>query len=278
MADTEQNKTEEPTPFKLRRSREKGMVARGTDLGFFSTLAALSLFALLAGPRLGSALLAAMQRLLGDAIIAAAGADVAPMRFAALAKPALMAVAPLGLSVLIVVGVFEIIRELRTSFHLSAAETRLQPPQSRAGSQANCFSGRMLKETLKSILKLIAYAIVGYVLVASVRDSFSDGAVNDAGTLARSMNSTSMRLLFTFALIAFVFAMADQVLARADFLKRMRMSRGELTREHRDREGDHRIKQKRKQLHAEFAKQANATRNLAGSDMPIVIHSTTLWR
>ena len=39
----EQNKSEEPTPFKLRKAREKGQVARGMDLGFVGSLLALGL-------------------------------------------------------------------------------------------------------------------------------------------------------------------------------------------------------------------------------------------
>ncbi|MBV9997009.1 MAG: hypothetical protein JO127_17540 [Caulobacteraceae bacterium] len=42
MSGTEQNRSEQPTPFKLTRSREKGVVARGMDLGYFTALAAFS--------------------------------------------------------------------------------------------------------------------------------------------------------------------------------------------------------------------------------------------
>jgi flagellar biosynthesis protein FlhB len=38
----ESNKNEEATPFKLDRARQKGMLARGTDLGFFASLLALA--------------------------------------------------------------------------------------------------------------------------------------------------------------------------------------------------------------------------------------------
>jgi flagellar biosynthetic protein FlhB len=48
------------------------------------------------------------------------------------------------------------------------------------------------------------------------------------------------------------------------------MSRRELTREHKEREGEPRLKQKRKQLHAEFAKSAKGMGSLPGSDMLIV--------
>jgi flagellar biosynthetic protein FlhB len=56
-----QNKTEEATPFKLRRAREKGQVARGMDVGFVGSLVALSLFATLAGQGFVAVLAQAMQ-------------------------------------------------------------------------------------------------------------------------------------------------------------------------------------------------------------------------
>ncbi|MBV9695157.1 MAG: EscU/YscU/HrcU family type III secretion system export apparatus switch protein, partial [Alphaproteobacteria bacterium] len=53
MAETEQDKSEQPTQFKLDRSRKKGVVARGMDLSFLTSLAALFGYAWMAGPGLG---------------------------------------------------------------------------------------------------------------------------------------------------------------------------------------------------------------------------------
>src|SRR5258705_8329245 len=50
----------------------------------------------------------------------------------------------------------------------------------------------------------------------------------------------------------------------------MRMSRSELTREFKEREGEPRIKAKRKQLHAEFLKQTEGVGKLGGSDLLLV--------
>ena len=59
-----------------------------------------------------------------------------------------------------------------------------------------------------------------------------------------------------------VFAAFDQLLVRREFGRTMRMSRRELRREHRDREGEPRQKQKRKQLHAEFVKASQSLRGV----------------
>ena len=49
----------------------------------------------------------------------------------------------------------------------------------------------------------------------------------------------------------------------------MRMSRRELRREHRDREGEPRQKQKRKQLHAEFVQASQSLRGVKGADVVV---------
>ena len=50
MAEQEQNRSEAPTPFKLKKAREKGMVARSAELGFLGGLIALAGFGAVAGP------------------------------------------------------------------------------------------------------------------------------------------------------------------------------------------------------------------------------------
>jgi flagellar biosynthetic protein FlhB len=84
------------------------------------------------------------------------------------------------------------------------------------------------------------------------------------------MLGAGMRLMFVYIAIAAGFVIIDQILVRGEFTKQMKMSRREVTREAKDREGDPRINAKRKQLHAEFVKQSEGAGNLPGSDLVIV--------
>ena len=56
---------------------------------------------------------------------------------------------------------------------------------------------------------------------------------------------------------------------RREFGKKIRMSRRELKREHRDNDGDPRMRQKRKELHAIFTKAAKSLRGVKDSDIII---------
>lgn len=265
---TETNKTEEATPFKLKRAREKGTVARGMDLGFLSMLSGLTVFALVAGSDMAQKLSEAMRQVLATVPGAARDPQQALALTAMAYGPALQAVALLGATVVLVVALFEIIqvRGLVFTMHpLKPDFNRLNP----AKNLKRLFSARMLKDTLKNILKMAAYSGAAYLVVQYTFDSHAQSIV-DAASLLEAMRSGGFRLLFVFVVLALIFAALDQVLVRQEFQKQMRMSRSELTREHKEREGEPRLKQKRKQMHAEFAKQARSLGNLRGSDMLIV--------
>src|SRR5690348_3515566 len=105
MSETEQNKTEEATPFKLKRGREKGAVARSADLGFFSTIIAFTIFALTAGPHVALTWTQTERELLRGAS--------APGNFQSLIPIALSMWTPLlllGATIVVVVTFFEIVQ------------------------------------------------------------------------------------------------------------------------------------------------------------------------
>jgi flagellar biosynthetic protein FlhB len=130
------------------------------------------------------------------------------------------------------------------------------------------FTLRLLLETLKNILKISIYGFVGYLIIDhGVRGQM--GAIHDATSLLAAMSLIALRLLAGFAGVALFFALLDQLIARRDFFKKMAMSRYEVRRETREREGDPRLKQKRKQLHAEFSRLSQSLRNLKGADVVI---------
>lgn len=268
MEGQEQNRSEEPTPFKLRRAREKGQVARGMDLGFVAGLVALAGFAIVAGERL----VADLAQLMRQALAMSAAGARDPQEAAALAGylywPAMRPLILLGGTVVLIVLLLEIVqlRGLVFSTHpLKPDFSRLNP----AKGFKRIFSMRMLKEALKNVVKLAAYVIVTTLLIWSLV-STPGRSQDGADGLAAAMSGGGMRLLMLFILVALFFAAIDQIIVRREFHKQMRMSRREVTRETKDREGEPRIKQKRKQLHAEFAKEGRSLGSLPGSDLLVV--------
>lgn len=264
----EQNRSEEPTPFKLKRARDKGMVARSIELGFLGALLAAGGFMVAAGPHLVQALAQTTRSTLAKGID---GADSPQRLLALIGSVYWVGLAPLillGLTVVAVVVFLEILqlRGLVFSGHpLKPDFSRLNP----AKGLKRLFSPRMIKETLKTIAKSAIYAIAEWLVVRYAIAHFAEIAV-DGERLPEALQQSGMRLIYAFAAIALFFVIIDQVLVRREFLKQMRMSRRELTREAREREGEPRIKQKRKQLHAEFLKASKSVGALPGSDVVVV--------
>ena len=264
----EQNRSEAPTPFKLQRARERGMVARSAELGFLGGLVGLALFVGMAGYKLIASLTQMMRRSLSAGIEHATDPGQARAMIGEAAWSVLEPLTLLGGTIVAVVILLEIL-QLRglifTAKPLKPDFTRLNP----ATGIKKLFSPRMLKETLKTVLKTAVYVGATWWLI---QDSIARYGViaTEGDRLAGAMLSAGLRLIFAFIAIAVVFVIIDQVLVRGEFTKQMRMSRREVTREAKDREGDPRIKSKRKQLHAEFVKQSAGTGNLPGSDMLIV--------
>lgn len=267
MSESEQNKTEAPTPHKIRRARQRGMVARGTDLGFLSIIIGFSAFVLFGGADAVGKLANLMTRLL-----AAAGGHGNPagaplLVYRAIAQP-IAIVAALALTIIVVVILLEIIQIQGLAFSAEPLKpdfNRLNP----AKNLKRIFSARMIMETAKSLAKLVLYGAALYFVVSDIALPLARSPV-DGAALTIAWREGLMRSLMSFALLALFFAILDQILARRDFLKQMRMSRSEVTREVKEREGEPRQKQKRKRMHAEFTKQTRGLGGLRGADVLIV--------
>ena len=268
MSASEQNKTEEATPFKLKRARDKGQVARGTDLGYVASLVAFSLFTVIVGHRLMVELSTLMRRTFAGAISQASDPAAAPAAITMVFWPTFKLLALLGATIVLIVGFFEILQLRGPVFSTQPLKpdfNRLNPAQ----GFKRLFSMRTLKETLKNVIKFAVYTGVTYLVIRYAISSYGS-TITDADRLLQALRGGGFRLLFLFVLMAMMFAAIDQIIARQEFSKQMRMSKSELNREMRDREGEPRIRQKRKQLHREFAKQSKALGELPGSDMLIV--------
>lgn len=264
----ELDKNETATPFKLDRARRKGMVARGTDLGFLSSLLALAVAAQMFGDNLVQRLGLTLRRSFAAAIpmaqepgriAATLGGEVQDIA-ALLLLPALVLI-----FICVVVEIIQIRGIVFSAAPLKPDFTRLNP----AKGLKRLFSLRMLKELAKNVFKFTVYIGAAFLLIRNTFDSAAFNA-SDGRRLASEIVAAAGRLLIMFIILAALMALVDQLLARREFARQMRMSRREVTREVRDREGEPRQKQKRKQILAEILKQASAAANVKGADFLIV--------
>jgi flagellar biosynthetic protein FlhB len=266
MEEGDQDKTEKPSTFKLMRARQQGTVSRGTDLGYFTGLTAFLGYTWMNGAHIAQIAAQAVRNTLLE------GATLADGQYATLAVTAKLFTAVAG-SILLMAGLiffvvllFEVVQTGPVfSFEpLKPDFTRLNP----ASGLKRLFTVRLLVEAMKNILKMCVYGGVAFLVIQGAVNSGASTIADGQGLMIMTAQ-VSLRLLAYFTAVAFLFAILDQAIARRDFLKRMGMSKRDVRREAREREGDPRLKQRRKQLHAEFVKMSQSLRNIRSADVLI---------
>lgn len=270
MSEAEQgsDKPEEASPFKLRKARERGQVARGMDLGFVGSLLAVGCVGLIAGEGFFASLAQLMRQSLGGGISTGTdpmqALDLVASTYWAAFQPLVL----LGAVLLVILITLELIQLRGFIFTLQPLKPDLQRLNPAKGIK-RLFSLRMLKETLKSVLKLAVYGAAAWLLIVAALEELGPRML-DAARLAAGLQSSATRLLMAFIALAFVFMVIDQLIVRKEYSKQMRMSRRELVRESREREGEPRLKQRRRDLHAQMREQSDGLGKIAGSDLLVV--------
>jgi flagellar biosynthesis protein FlhB len=248
------DKTEEPTPRRLKKAREDGDSAVSSALG--QSVGVVVVVALL--PAFFLALAAAVATGLRSAITSGeADTTGAAWLWLALSAPVLGAAA----------AVSTVLGLVQTGGGFTAS--RFAPDFARV-DPFNGLKGLFTLERLFSLLRsLLASLAVGWLGWGVLRDHLSDLA-NTAGrgeAVATTAWLLGRRLLWGAAVVGLVLGGVDYLFVRRAWLARHRMTKDEVKREHRESEGDPEVKAARRRAHQEA---------LAGSMIAAVKDATVL--
>ena len=156
--ESEQDKSEAPTSFKLSKAREKGTIARGMDLGFATSLAAFCLYIWIAGPGLRAKVQATAQNTLVSApdLLGSPGAILTVTGH--MLSSAMQPMVGMAIVLFVMVLIVELVQTgfIFTSAPLKPDFAKLNPAQ----NLKRLFSVRLLIETAKNILKLSVFCAV----------------------------------------------------------------------------------------------------------------------
>ena len=257
-------KTEQATSFKLDEARRKGMVARSIEFSTLGVLLAFAGYLWAFGPRMAED----MQRLTAAALVQAPTLAFGPLELwtwtTAVGARAATIVLPL-LLLLAAAAALAILMQTGFVFSVHALKpdwSRLNP----ANGFKKIFSLQTLYELGKTLVKLAVYPALA-VMVIYVAARHSTQFASEPRALATLIGATGLKLLLWLLAAMVLFAAVDLLFVRKQFGKKMMMSRRELREEIRHREGDSRIKQRRKQLARELLKRARSLRQIRGADM-----------
>ena len=232
-------RTHDPTPKRLREARAKGDVPRAPLLA--------SALGLLVAVALVPAVLVAVLRRMATTFRLLAPIDHVDAW--SLGTDVILVVAPIS-AALIAIAALSAVAQGSLTF----SPARLSPDPSRLdpfGGVKNIFDPSRRWGALRGT---IVTAALVWVLGAIVVDAIRAGkyAVLDVEqTLALSARFAT-RIAVTAAAVAIAFALADVVVGRRLWLSRLRMTRDEVIREHKEGEADPELKRRREDLHREL--------------------------
>lgn len=258
MSNSAGEKTELPTPKRVRDAREKGQVARSTEL-----VTAASLIAVIG--YLWAASGSIMERL--GALLDMSGRwgtqDFSGVVQNALAvtfwESAVILLPVIGVA--IVAGVAANYLQIGSLFALESVKPKLEKISPASGFK-KIFSMKSVVELLKSTLKI---AVLSTLLYFVIRDSLAPltyalpCGMPCLGALTVSLMAQTLGYT---AIVLVIAGLADLAWQRHSHTKSLMMTKDEVKREYKESEGDPHIKGKRRQLAQELvmSDQISATR------------------
>ena len=260
-----EEKTEQPTPKRLRDIRQKGQVAKSQDVASSLSVLAIALYLRVMGPNMLHALLDMVQAPM--LLMSLPFSEALPRAGAVVWQCSLRLLLPLMGMVLAVVLCANL-AQVGALFAPEAAKPKLEnlnPAQwfKKVFSLKNAF------ELLKNILKVAVLTAATYVIFRDNLPQLFRIPQSNPGSMWSVLGQASLSLILTSACIFCVLAALDYFFQKWQFTKKNMMSKDEIKREYKESEGDPLIKSKRKQLHQELINQ-NSLQNVRKAKVLVV--------
>lgn len=252
MAD-DAEKSELPTPRKITEAREKGNVGRSQDMNSALMLFASTLFLFLCGWPLVAMHIDAAHRILGG--FNGIELELGNLRGQSLdiLNFVLSATLPFMLF-LVVTALFANTFQFGLLFTLKPMMPDFSKINPIKGIQQK-FSLRSLMIGVMNILKVTLVGVIAYVVLEGEWETvFRTTGGDMMGSLA-VLSEVFFKLAFFMILALFVLAIADFGYQKWQYQQGLMMSKQEMRDEHKNYEGDPKIKQKRRQLQLQMARQ-----------------------
>lgn len=265
MADQDLDQTEDATPHKLSEARKKGSVAKSQDFVSMAMLAAACVVLFAQGRAMLEQALRLQRQILVHPLGGTWTADSVARWGGEILTATLNLMAPMCLALIVVAVVANLFQTGPVfSIHpLSPDLTKLNP----ANGIKRLFSMRTLVDTAKSILKLVLLCGVMVMVLKGALPGLVGLPMADPHHYPLLMLDLSGSLLVKLAAVLLVLALLDLLYVRWEFGKRMRMSKREVKDEHKNREGDPRIRARIRDLRKEMLKRSQALGKVPSADV-----------
>lgn len=248
MSGSSSDKTEPPTPKRLRDAREKGQVAKSKEVVSASIIVSLLFFFCVADDY--------YLRLFRDLFDSPSWLEQVTFQEAfddKVRKAFTLAVSliapPVGIA--LVAGVFANFAQVGALFAVEAIKPDLKKVNP-AGTLKNIFSKKNLVELLKSLVKIaVLGAAVAHVVWTGMPSLI--GIVHcGPGCIMPVLGALFTELVIYVSLAFIVVAVADYAFQKMSYIQSLKMSKDEVKREYKESEGSPEIKSRRRSLFQEL--------------------------
>ncbi len=275
MADeggSSQEKTEEPTPKRLRDARKKGQVAKSRDLNTVVILIAAVAAIWTTAGYVSEQLQIAMKTTFAAAARPDLGVEdlvhYSAINFLQYVKCILPVLGIVTVSAL-AVGYLQI-GSVFSADPLTPQMKRLNAVE----NLKNMMKVTTFIELIKNIAKLTLIFFLAYWVIKSSLNPVLETVNLDLADFMRVTSVIILKFLVRVLACFIVIAVIDFFVQRHQYIKQLRMSKEEVKREYKQDEGDPHIKAHRRQLHQELA--MSDTRQAVGASDAIVTNPTEL--
>jgi flagellar biosynthetic protein FlhB len=237
-------KTEKPTPQRLKKARKEGQIPRTQELGTWAGVAAAS--ALL--PMLVSNAFDEVQKLFVQVGSVASHPETEAV--SALLGQALSAflstLLPTALG-LMAVGTAAAAAQGGVTFATKSMKPTLKKLNPLPGIK-RMFGSQGIWEAAKAVIKTAALGTVVVVTSGRAKELVSSSGALPLSVVAKTFADSAVLMLRVVAITGLVIAIADYVVVRMKTMKKLKMSKYEIQQEHKQSEGDPHMKAHRRSL------------------------------
>lgn len=246
------DKTESPTEKRRSESREKGNVAKSTEINSVLVLIVGMLLLKLFGPWMIKEINWHMYELFTSISNTAMDEQrVMEIIFKAL-RTTFWVLMPICIGIMFI-GVVANVIQIGFLFTAQPIMPNLNKIDPIAGFK-RLFSMRSVVETAKNMLKLAVIGVVAYMTLIAAFPKMMMLADASVATILAFICETAYDIVMRVALVLVILAILDYAYNRYDHEKKLKMTKQEIKDEHKQMEGDPKVKSRIKSMQREIAR------------------------
>ena len=237
-------KTEKPTPARLKKARKEGQIPRTQELGTWLSVGAASVFL----PMLVSSAFDAVQKMflqVGAVAKHPEATQLSPLLGDALSA-FLSTLMPTALG-LMAVGVIASAAQGGVTFAVKGMKPSLKKLNPFPGLK-RLFGAQGAWEAAKALIKTLALGAVVVVTSGKAQTLVSSSGSLPLSAVTSTFTDSAILLFRVVAGTGLVIAIADYVVVRKKTMKKLKMSKYEIQQEHKNSEGDPHVKSHRRSI------------------------------